>query len=98
METLSLATHPIDSSLKAPNPELQNDLVAPVRGARKRKAPTLRADDWEPYKSRIVQLHITQGLSLNKVKGMITEEFGFAAEYVTILYSNLSFVLIPFPL
>jgi hypothetical protein len=54
----------------------------PVR-LRKRKAPTLRADDWEPYKKRILDLHIAQRLPLSKVRQMIEEEYGFKAQYVT---------------
>jgi hypothetical protein len=49
---------------------------------RKRKAPTLRADDWEPYKKRILQLHIENKLPLPEVRQMIEEEYGFKAEYV----------------
>lgn len=51
----------------------------PVR-PRKHKAPTLRADDWEPYKKRILDLHATQKLPLPKVRQMIEEEYGFKAE------------------
>ena len=50
---------------------------------RKRKAPTLRADAWESYKARIVELHIRQGLPLREVKEHIKKEFGFTAEYVS---------------
>jgi hypothetical protein len=49
---------------------------------RKRKARTLRADDWEPYKKRILDLHIAQRLPLSKVRQMIEEEYGFKAQYV----------------
>ena len=52
--------------------------------SRKRKAPTLHADAWEPYKARIVELHITQGLPLREVKKTIERDFGFTAEYVTL--------------
>lgn len=54
--------------------------MGPPTKTRKRKAPTLRAKDWEPYKSRIIELHIEEGLPLPKVKDMIQEEFGFVAE------------------
>ncbi|KAH7357318.1 hypothetical protein BKA66DRAFT_552991 [Pyrenochaeta sp. MPI-SDFR-AT-0127] len=47
---------------------------------RKKKAPTLRASDWEPYKDRVLELHINQGLSLKEVKKKLEEEFGFTAE------------------
>jgi Clr5 domain len=62
------------------------DTAAPSMGPptrmRKRKAPTLRVDAWEPYKARIIELHIEQGLSLGKVKDAIEKEFAFTAEYV----------------
>jgi len=58
--------------------------MGPPTNPRKRKAPTLRADAWEPYKARIVELHIRQGLPLRKVKEYITKEFGFTAEYVSL--------------
>lgn len=47
---------------------------------RKRKAPTLRAADWEPYKKRILDLHIEQDLPLPEVKQMMQNECGFEAE------------------
>ena len=47
---------------------------------RKRKALTLRADAWEPYKARILQLHDVEKLPLREVKRMIESEFGFIAE------------------
>jgi hypothetical protein len=53
---------------------------------RKKKAPTRRAKDWEPYKARILDLHDTQNLSLKTVKNMIENEFGFTAEYVPPLF------------
>jgi hypothetical protein len=56
--------------------------MGPPARPRKRKAPTLRADDWEPYKKRILDLHAIQGLPLPKVRQMIEEEYGFKAEYV----------------
>lgn len=49
---------------------------------RKRKAPTLRTDDFEPYKARILELHIEQNLPLPSVKVMIERESWFRAEYV----------------
>lgn len=57
--------------------------MGPPPKRRKKKAPTLRAKDWEPYKSRILDLHDTQRLSLETVKNMIETEFGFTATYVT---------------
>ena len=58
-------------------------LAAPPPKKRKRKAPTLRSDDWEPVKSRIIiELHITQNLPLPDVKQIVETEFkssGFSA-------------------
>lgn len=57
--------------------------MGPPDRPRKRKAATLRADDWEPYKKRILDLHIEQKMPLRKVKELIEEKYGFKAEYVT---------------
>jgi len=57
-------------------------LAAPPPKKRKRKAPTLRSDDWEPVKSRIIELHIKQNLPLPDVKQIVETEFkssGFSA-------------------
>ncbi|KAF2114628.1 hypothetical protein BDV96DRAFT_647324 [Lophiotrema nucula] len=54
--------------------------MGPPTQSRKRKAPTLRAEDWEPYRDRIVDLHITQDLPLKEVKQTMKDEFGFSAE------------------
>lgn len=59
--------------------------MGPPTRPRKRKAPTLHADAWEPYKARIVELHVEQKLPLKKVKETIEQESGFIAEYVTLL-------------
>ncbi|KAH7111911.1 hypothetical protein B0J13DRAFT_576196 [Dactylonectria estremocensis] len=58
--------------------------MGPPTKPRKRKAPTLRAEAWEPYKARILELHITQKLPLREVKEKIEEEFDFTAEYDTL--------------
>lgn len=52
-------------------------------GTRKRKAPTLRAIDWEPVKCRIIELHITQNISLPDVQEQVKKEFGFEATCVS---------------
>jgi hypothetical protein len=55
---------------------------APPPHPRKRKAPTLREDDWNPVKARILELHITQNLPLPEVKELVEREFesiGFSA-------------------
>jgi hypothetical protein len=83
-----------DSLIQAPQDmgshgDFDNSLVSsigPQPRGRKKKAPTLRAKDWEPYKARILDLHDTQNLPLETVKNMIENEFGFTAEYVTPLF------------
>ena len=62
--------------------ELTANDTSPPPKYRKKKAPTLRAKDWEPYKARVLELHDSQKLPLVKVKEMIEKEFGFTAEYV----------------
>jgi hypothetical protein len=57
--------------------------IHPQERTRKRKAATLRAADWEPYKKRILDLHNVQNLPLSKVKQVMEEEYGFHAEYAT---------------
>lgn len=57
--------------------------MGPPTRPRKRKAPTLRASDWEPYKARIVELHIMEKRPLQEVREAIKMEFGFTAEYVS---------------
>ena len=57
-------------------------LVAPPTNPRKRKAPTLRPDNWEPVKARLIELHINQKRPLPEVKQIVEEEFkpiGFTA-------------------
>jgi hypothetical protein len=55
---------------------------ATTANTRKRKAPTLRVEDWEPYKARVIELHIDQNRPLPEVKA-IMENSGFKAEYVS---------------
>ncbi|KAF5699931.1 kinesin light chain 2 [Fusarium mundagurra] len=54
--------------------------TGPPRKSRKKKAPTLRDEDFEPFKDRILELYETQKLPLEKVKSIIEEEFGFTAQ------------------
>ena len=54
--------------------------MGPPTNIRKRKAPTLRREAWDPYQDRIKELHITQRLPLWEVKDTIEKEFGFTAE------------------
>ncbi|TKA52018.1 hypothetical protein B0A49_12511 [Cryomyces minteri] len=53
--------------------------MGPPAKRRKRKAPTLRADAWEPYKARITELHVRQKLPLRQVKDTIERESSFQA-------------------
>ncbi|KAH8724935.1 hypothetical protein GQ44DRAFT_617014 [Phaeosphaeriaceae sp. PMI808] len=46
---------------------------------RKRKAPTLRDDDWEPFKGQITDLY-TSGTPLKEVKELIEATSSFRAE------------------
>jgi hypothetical protein len=59
--------------------------MGPPNRPRKRKAATLRADDWEPYKKRILDLHIKQKKPLPEVRQTIEKEYSFKAEYVASL-------------
>lgn len=52
---------------------------------RKRKAATLRVDDWEPYRKRILDLHIKQNKPLPEVRQVMEKEYCFKAEYVASL-------------
>ncbi|KAL9567793.1 hypothetical protein ACKAV7_008096 [Fusarium commune] len=54
--------------------------TGPPRRSRKKKAPTLRDEDWEPFKDRILELYEMHKLPLEKVKTMIEEEFCFTAQ------------------
>jgi hypothetical protein len=54
--------------------------MPPPLNPRKRKAPTLRDDDWEPVKERVIELHVTQDIPLDEVMDIVEEEFpGFRA-------------------
>ncbi|KAH7068606.1 Tetratricopeptide repeat-domain-containing protein [Paraphoma chrysanthemicola] len=54
--------------------------MGPPLQSRKRKAPTLREADWEPYKDRILYLLTIEELSVPEVKLILEEEEGFKAE------------------
>jgi len=64
-----------------PPPPLPPNPIADAR-PRKKKARTLRETDWEPYKGRVIQLHLTEKRPLSEVRILIEQEFGFTAEYV----------------
>jgi len=51
------------------------------RGTAK-KSRTLKDEDWEPLKSLIVDIHITQDDSLEQVRQHLKAKHGFDATYV----------------
>ncbi|KAI4952113.1 hypothetical protein J4E91_003575 [Alternaria rosae] len=59
-------------------PPLHPKTVSDAR-PRKKKSPTLRESDWEPYKDRIIQLHVVEKRPLPEVRDLIERKFGFAA-------------------
>lgn len=56
--------------------------VVAAKTQRRRKAPTLREHDWEPLKTRIVELHVKRNMSLPDVRALMQRERGFEATYV----------------
>jgi len=84
--SLSMGQNPVIQLHQLPIAEETNSVpvqpMAPPPGPRKQKAPTLRRDDWEPVKARVIDLHVSQNLPLPKVKEIVEEEFkssGFTA-------------------
>lgn len=63
--------------------------MGPPTNPRKRKAPTLRESDWQPYKARILELHIEQKRPLREVKEIIELEFDFTAECVLLSLDSI---------
>lgn len=57
---------------------VQEPLVT-AKSQRRRKAPTLREHDWEPLKTRIVDLHVKMNMSLPDVRALMQKEQGFDA-------------------
>ncbi|KAF2736995.1 hypothetical protein EJ04DRAFT_395115, partial [Polyplosphaeria fusca] len=76
----SVSTPTLTSASVSSVPTAPPSPMGPPARPRKRKAATLRADDWEPYKERTLDLHIVQKLPLPRVKQMIEDEYGFKAE------------------
>jgi hypothetical protein len=77
---LSLVSIADNATALQPPPASSNAI--PDTRARKKKAPTLRESDWEPYKDRIIQLHLTEKRPLTEVRTTVEQEFGFTAEYI----------------
>ncbi|OAA56370.1 Transcription factor [Cordyceps fumosorosea ARSEF 2679] len=50
-----------------------------AKSQQRRKAPTLRGHDWEPLKTRIVELYVRQNMSLPDVRALMQKERGFEA-------------------
>jgi Clr5 domain len=85
----SFDSHPAPYTTQSHNVQPFSDIkdravqtMGPPTNTRRKKAPTLRCEAWAPYKDRIIELHITQGLPLREVKIIIENDFGFIAEYV----------------
>ena len=72
----------INTSTSEDQQRVSQSSMGPPTRTRKRKAPTLRAADWEPYKARIIELHVDQtpSVPLKEVKDIMEREFGFVAE------------------
>ncbi|KAF1838133.1 hypothetical protein BDW02DRAFT_489931 [Decorospora gaudefroyi] len=71
---------PIQDTTTAPSHPFAGLSMDPPAIPRRKKAPTLRESDWEPYKARIIELHITQKRPLPEVRLLIEKEYGFTAE------------------
>jgi len=88
--SLAIPGHGYQDMGDASNAQIAPTLpMGPPARPRKRKAPTLRAGDWEPYKAQIIELHITQGLPLKEVRERMEKGFGFSAEYVALIADQI---------
>jgi hypothetical protein len=77
MSSVSVTDDAAESMI--PPPHLD---TVPATPQRKKKARTLRESDWEPYKEKVIQLHLHEKRPLPEVKTLMEQEFGFTAEYV----------------
>jgi hypothetical protein len=68
-------------SLPVDNPPSSSRKVS-QSSARKRaqKAPTMSAKRWKPYESRIQQLYVQEGKSLEELREIVNKEFGLTAK------------------
>lgn len=72
--TRGYSPHVLPTNPPTPQPN------TPPNRSRKKKAPTLREIDWEPYKKRIIQL-LQEKRTLKEIKLTIEAEYnGFRAE------------------
>jgi hypothetical protein len=66
--------------MTTPDPFPVDDGPPPPRlPGRKRKAPTIRLEEWERVKPRISSLHFEQKLPLSKIMADLEVNFGFKA-------------------
>jgi hypothetical protein len=68
-------------NLPVDNPPSSSQKVS-QSSARKRapKAPTMSANSWKPCESRIQQLYVQEGKSLDKLREIVNTEFGITAK------------------
>jgi hypothetical protein len=58
-----------------------NPMQPPLKPPRKKKAPTLRDSDWEPYRTRLTELYNSQ-TTLKQIRKIMEDDYNFHAEYV----------------
>ena len=61
-------------------PPLPSDLGAASNPKRRKKASTMSAEKWKPAETRIRQLYVKEGKSINELRAAINAEFGFEAK------------------
>jgi Clr5 domain len=68
-------------SLPVDNPPSSSRKVSqPSAQKRARKVPTISADSWKPYESRIQQLYVQEGKSLEELREIVNKEFRLTAK------------------
>jgi hypothetical protein len=58
-----------------------NSMQLAAKLPRKRKAPTLRDSDWDPYRAHFTELY-NSGTTLKEIKKIMEDDYDFHAEYV----------------
>jgi len=53
--------------------------MGPPPKSRKRKAPTLTEEDWQPYKDEIIRLYVDEDMPLHRVMEAMENEHEFVA-------------------